>query len=265
MTDAMDRRMQFATRLCIEAGALALDQFRRLDTLTLENKGPQDVVSEADREVEHFIRAALAERHPDDAFLGEETGRRGSGDVVWVVDPIDGTQCFLAGIPTWCVSIGLVHAGRPVGGVIHDPNTGETFSGQVGRGAFCNGQPMRPADAADFGAGMTEVGWSTRIAVPPTVRFIERLLDAGGIYHRGGSGALALAYVAAGRYIAYFEGHMNVWDSCAGAALVAAAGGWVNDVLANGGLERGSVVIACAPGLESALRALASEVGHDVG
>lgn len=264
MRDSIVSRIEFATALANEAGALAQDYYRSLGELTAQSKGPQDAVSEADREVEAMIRAALMKNFPNDAFVGEESGSSvaGKDDPIWVVDPIDGTQCFLSAIPSWCVSIGLIVDGRIVGGVIRDPNADETFVGMLGKDARCNGRVMRPRDVTDFTDGLTEVGWSPRIPAAPTARLIENLLERGGIYRRSGSGALGLAYVADGRYLGYFEGHMNVWDSCAGAALVSAAGGWVNDILADKGLEQGSLVAASGAPLAAGLRALAGEVGY---
>ena len=266
ISPSISQRIDFAQGLACEAGALALEYFAHLDRLTQETKGPQDTVSEADRAVEAFIRNALAERFAGDGFLGEESGSSAitGGGPIWVVDPIDGTQCFLSGIASWCVSIGLVYEGRIVGGVIRDPCHEETFTAAAGAPARCNGRPMRPSKATDWTDGFVEVGWSPRVPPKPTVQFIASLLERGGIYRRCGAGALGLAYVADGRYLGYFEGHMNIWDSCAGAALVQAAGGWVNDVLANDGLHQGSLVLAGGPGLAGPLRALARETGHDV-
>lgn len=257
-------RLTFAEGLARDAAAVALRHFHARDALVVESKGLQDVVSRADREVESLIRGALAERFPKDGFLGEESGGDGDHDAgpVWVVDPIDGTQCFLAGLPTWCVSVGLMVDRRIAAGVIVDPCADECFVGALGGGSACNGRPIAPAGVADFRNGLTEVGVSFRIPRAMTVGFIDRLLEAGGIYHRCGSGALALAHVAAGRYVAYIEGHMNAWDSFAGAALVRAAGGWVNDLTGNDGLTRGAVVMASGRPLAPALHAMAEAAGY---
>lgn len=262
----VQERLDFAEALARRAGALALRYFLDRDALAVETKGQQDVVSRADRDVEDLIRGALATRVPDDGFLGEESGGSGAYDrgAVWVVDPIDGTQCFLSGLPTWCVSIGLMVDGRIAAGVIVDPCADECFVGAIGGGATCNGRPIAPANVADFRAGLTEVGFSFRVPKAPTVAFIDRLIAAGGIYHRSGSGALGLAHVAAGRYIAYIEGHMNSWDSFAGAALVLAAGGWINDLTADDGVTGGAIVMACGRRLAHGLYALAGAAGYDL-
>lgn len=257
-SEAVEKRLEVAEAVAREAGQLALGYFRRRADLAVGRKGLQDVVSEADGAVERLIRERLAERFPGDGFLGEETGAsEGVGDgPVWVVDPIDGTQCFLAGIPSWCVSIGLAAGGRCRLGVIYDPCFDEIFVGGDGRSTTCNGVLVSPIDAASLEDGMIEVGFSHRVKGDWTAEVVRRVLSSGGMYHRGGTGALALAYVAAGRYIAYYEEHMNAWDSVAGIGLIEAAGGWAHDVLADDGLRRGAVVAACGARFAPTLRAL---------
>lgn len=264
----LKRRLAVTERIAREAGTLARTWFEGRDRLRIETKGPQNLVSEADRAVEVLIRERLAAAFPGERVIGEEGGDDGSeghngpGGPIWIVDPIDGTQCFLSGIPSWCVSIGMVDDTGGMGlGVIHDPVMDETFTGGPDLGASCNGRPMRVREASGFGDGMVEVGISLRRPVDETLAVLERLLRAGGIYHRCGSGALSLAYVAAGRYIGYYEDHMNTWDSCAGVALVEGAGGWASDILAGDGLTRGARVIASGHNLAPAMRALAEGLG----
>ena len=254
---ANEPRFELARAVARDAGALALRYFRDLPNLKIETKGLQDVVSRADREIEDFIRARITEAFPGDAILGEEAG--GAGDLggeapVWVIDPIDGTQCFLNGLSTWCVSIALVHNGEIIFGAVHDPCNDELFSGGPGLGAFCNAREIRVAEVSDVTAGMMEVGFSHRVSPQLTLGVMTRLLDAGGMYHRCGAGALAMAHVAAGRYIGYFEEHMNSWDSFAAAAIIHGAGGWTNDLLANDGLTEGAMVVAGGYSIADALK-----------
>jgi len=121
----IDARYACAKALALEAAQLGMDFYRRREALAVEHKGSdrQDVVSIADKRIEDFIRARLAERFPEDGFLGEESG---SADLqarcVWVIDPIDGTACFVNGLHTWCVSVGLLVDGQPHVGAIADPN-----------------------------------------------------------------------------------------------------------------------------------------------
>jgi myo-inositol-1(or 4)-monophosphatase len=266
----LSRRLAVTEQIAREAGTLARTWFDNRDRLQIETKGPQNLVSEADRAVEVLIRKRLAAAFPGERVIGEEGGDDGAetawtdaAEPIWIVDPIDGTQCFLAGIPSWCVSIGMTGETGMGLGVIHDAVMDETFTGGPSLGAFCNGHPIRVHEASGFGDGMVEVGVSLRRPVDETLAVLERLLRAGGIYHRSGSGALSLAYVAAGRYIGYYEDHMNTWDSCAGVALVQGAGGWCSDILAGDGLTRGARVIASGQTLAQAMRALAEGLGAE--
>jgi myo-inositol-1(or 4)-monophosphatase len=252
-------RIDRAEAIVREAGTLALDFFHRQAELTIERKGLQDTVSQADRAVEDCIAQRLAECFPDDAFLGEESGNsrvREADGFTWVVDPIDGTDCFINGIRAWCVSIALVSEGEIRGGVIYDPNAQELYKAIIGHGASLNGKPIRASTADDLTLGIVGIGFSHRVEPAPTLEVLGRLLDAGGMYQRNGSGALMLAYVAAGRYLGYYEAHINSWDALAGVALVREAGGWTNDFLADDGLQTGSVVLASAPGVATSLRSV---------
>src|SRR5215469_13406484 len=137
----IEARLAFTTDLIREAGELAAGYFANRATLTRETKGPQDFVSIADREVESLIRARLAEAFPEDGFFGEESGG-GAGERCWVVDPIDGTNNFLRGLPLWGVLIAYAIAGEPVIGLIHLPCVGRLYSAVRGRGATCNDAPI---------------------------------------------------------------------------------------------------------------------------
>ena len=251
-----DRRVA-AEQIAREAGALALASFRDLPALAIETKGPQDVVSRADREVEDLIRERLLAQFPDDGILGEERGLTTGAAAetgIWVVDPIDGTASFVAAIPAWCISIAYV-VGREIElGVIYDPCHDEIFVAQRGAGATLNGQPIGVSAVASLADGVVGVGYSGRTTPAPVLDFMAPLLAAGGMYFRNGSGALMIAYVAAGRLIGYYEAHINSWDCLAAIALVREAGGWASDFLAGDGLMKGNHIIAAAPGVAADIR-----------
>jgi myo-inositol-1(or 4)-monophosphatase len=256
---SLAERIDQAAAIAREAGSLALDFFGRQGELNIERKGLQDTVSQADRAVESLIAQRLKACFPADAFLGEESGNSGAregSEFTWVVDPIDGTDCFINGIRAWSVSIALVGQGEVQGGVIYDPNAGELYRAVRGQGASLNGRPIRASAADDLALGIVGVGFSHRVQPGPTIAVLARLLEAGGMYQRIGSGALMLAYVAAGRYLGYYEAHINSWDALAGVVLVREAGGWTNDFLADDGLQQGSVVLASAPGVTASLRSV---------
>ena len=221
-----ETRLDFAIDLARRAGALALESFRRLDTLTIESKGHHDLVSEADRDVEIFIREAIAEAWPGDGIVGEEhPPLPGTSGCVWIIDPIDGTANFLRGIPAWCVVIVCVRDGMPFIAATFDPSAGEMFSARRGGGAFLNGRPIRAAGARSLTEGSVGVGFNNRTDHRNVVRLVSELFERGGIFYRNQSGALMLAYVAAGRLIGYCEEHMNAWDCLAGMLMIEEAGG----------------------------------------
>ncbi|GLK84559.1 inositol monophosphatase family protein [Ancylobacter defluvii] len=255
--DSLAVRLDVAGVLVDEAGALALGYFAKVASLAVEAKtGGQDVVSIADREVEQRVRQRVGAAFPDDGFLGEEYGFTPStSGYVWVLDPIDGTSCFLHGIRNWCISLALMRDGKTVAGFIFDPTAGELFRAIAGRGATLNGETIRVDAGNDLRHGLVSVGANGRVPPRAVTGFIERLLAAGGMFVRHGSGALGLAHVACGRLAAYYEPHINAWDCLAGLCLIREAGGWTNDFEA-GDLIAGGPVIGCAPQLRDEVLAL---------
>jgi len=146
--ESIQNRFHAVQVLVRDAGLYALQWFRKLDSLKTEKKGPQDLVSKADREVEKMIRERLQTLFPEDGFLGEESGTRNlDAEGIWIVDPIDGTSCFLNGLSSWCVSIAFVVKNQIEIGLIYAPCTDELFASQRGTGATLNGKPMKPSKA----------------------------------------------------------------------------------------------------------------------
>lgn len=254
----LDARYALGRRLAREAGALAAEYAARLATLTVRNKGAQDVVTEADLAVELLIRNTVAEHFPDDAFLGEETGGSdlGTATGIWVVDPIDGTQPFVSGMPSWCVSIAYVLHGELQFGFVHCPPADELFEGGLGRPALLNGQPIAPHAGRTPADGIVSVGFSPRVGPDDILPVLERLLRRGGMFYRNGSGALTLCYVACGRLLGYVEPHINSWDCLAGIAIIRAAGGVTNDYLTPAALLDGNRIVAGPPAVYDALETI---------
>lgn len=251
-------RYAVAQKLAVEAGKHALMHFKQRERLTVESKGVQDVVSIADREVESLLRARLATLFPDDAFIGEESATSTRDPNVhralWVVDPIDGTSCFLNGMYAWCISIAVLIDGEPTIGVVYDPNTGELFHASRGNGAWLRTSTsidarLSVSAAASAADGVLGLGISHRVPSGPFLDFVGQWLAQGGMFIRNGSGALMLAYTAAGRLIGYYEPHMHAWDCLAGIVLVNEAGGRTNAFLADNGLTKGNAVVAAGPHL----------------
>jgi len=257
--NGLQERFDFGAALIEEAGALAMSYFERVDSLKVKDKGPQDVVSEADVEVENLIRTRLEERFPTDAFFGEESGHGKVADAegIWVVDPIDGTQPFVNGMNSWCVSIGYLREGTPELGFVIAPAQGDLYVGRRGHGATLNGREIFVSNATSLDEGITFVGYSPRITPDDILPVLDRLLRQGGMFIRNGSGTLGLCFVGCGRILGYVEPHLNSWDAVAALAIIEAAGGRFNsDFLAGDGLLTGNPIVAGPPKLYPALARL---------
>ncbi len=222
--DDLDRRLTGAAAIAREAGHLACRYFERRADLAVEFKGPQDLVSAADRAVEELIRSRLTALFPQDSVVGEEAGGQVASRV-WVIDPIDGTQNFLRGLPWFCVAMALVVDRRTELGIIYAPATDELYTARRGGGAFLNGEPIRVSDCVDLKDAVIGVSHSPR---HPPERFLEPfalMLRAGAQTRNLLTAALQLAYLASGRLDAAWDPHLMPWDVLAGILLVEEAGG----------------------------------------
>ncbi len=255
-----DPRLEAAIDIAKDGGALALDYFRKLETLTIENKGHQDFVTVADRNVETRVRELIAKAFPDDGIVGEEHAPKpSSSGWTWVIDPIDGTTNFINAIPQWCVILAIVKDDRTQIGVIYDPVHDETYAAERGFGATFNGRAMIcPADTAPD-RGTIATGMNNRISKTGSVKVVENILNAGSIFHRNASGGLSLAYVSAGRLLGYVEEHMNAWDCLAGQLLIEEAGGEVEVQSADDMIQNGGRVVAGSKGVFAAITDIANK------
>ncbi|MFK0385771.1 inositol monophosphatase family protein [Agrobacterium sp. NPDC090273] len=256
----LEQRYSLAKEIADEAGKLALEYFRNRENLVIETKRDlQDVVSVADRTVEERIKERVRLNFPEDGFLGEEYGlTQGVSGYTWVVDPIDGTSPFVNGMPNWCVSIAVLFDNEPVIGVISAPCHDELYASAFGMGATLNGKTLRLDPSRNIQNSVTGIGANNHVTPAFVARIVESLLEAGGNFIRNGSGALMLAYVAAGRLVGYYEPYMHAWDCMAGFCLVREAGGWFHNFPTEGDrLTRGAPVIAAAPGAKDDLSRIA--------
>ena len=230
-----------ARALALELGLLAAKQLRQAgaQTLQVEEKAQGDWCSALDREIEQMLRERIAQRYPQHQFWGEES-HKGTPSVaqlqeqlVWVVDPIDGSMNFLRGYPQYAVSIALLASGQPVVACIVDPVREEAYTAARGQGATCNGQPMAVASTAQLSQAV-----AATVFPKPRAPFMDDYLrelsvvmkNVSGV-RRAGSMALELAYLAAGRIDVFWERGMGAWDAAAGLLLIEEAGGqlWALD------------------------------------
>ncbi len=251
-------RFDFALALVREAGELARDFLADRGALEITSKGPQDMASQADLETELLIKRRIGERFPADAFLGEETGATefADGQGIWVVDPIDGTQPYVCGLSSWCVSIGFVRDATILFGAVYAPARGELFAGGIGIAATLNGAAVERHAGRSIRDGITGFGYSMRVGPEGFLPMFGRFIERGGMYYRDGSGALMLCNVAAGRLVGYIEPHINAWDCVGALAVVYAAGLGSNDFLANDGLRKGNWLVAGNAAVRAELEAI---------
>lgn len=227
-----------ASAIAREAGT-RLREFLAQGVAT-EYKGDVDLVTVADRTVEKLIRERLSETFPGHGIYGEEgTRERLDHEYRWYVDPLDGTTNFAHGLPHFSVSLGLEH--RPPGlpadkdgtlaaGVIYDPMRDELFTAERGRGAFLNGHPIHVSSVPELAEALVATGFPSRKRHhSPNIHFYQEFTLRSHGVRRAGSAALDLAYVACGRYEAFWEFHLNPWDTAAGFLLVEEAGGRISD------------------------------------
>ncbi len=255
MTD-LARRRDAAVAIAVEAAALAA-RLRAEGGGVASLKGAQDFITEADGATERFIRERLARDFPGEAILGEEMGGGADGTgPLWVLDPIDGTSNFARGGDRWCVSIGLVVAGRAVAGAIARHAPAEVFAAAEGHGATLNGAPIHAAPTTEIGRAIIECGWSLRLPIARFHAMAQRVTALGAGLRSGGSGALGLAEAAAGRIDAYLELHINAWDAAAAMAIAREAGCWINAFDSGDWLASGNPVGVGAPALAGELAAL---------
>jgi myo-inositol-1(or 4)-monophosphatase len=236
------------------AAELLRDHFAAPARDVRTKSGPRDLVSAADMEAEHAIRAVLARERPGDGVLGEEHGETPSTTGVrWVVDPLDGTFNFLRRIPHWCVSIGCEDADGPLVGVIRDPLRGECFSAARGRGAEMNGATLTGSSAIEL--RLATLGGEFSARSDDQADAARRLVSSAGHVRSYGSAALDLAWAAAGRWDAVYHGRFPApWDVAAGGLICREAGLRVERVVIDGGSR--ARLLAAPPGLMDDLLAV---------
>ncbi|MCI0641300.1 MAG: inositol monophosphatase [Gemmataceae bacterium] len=213
--------------------AVVLEQWK--EQFQVREKSRADLVTDADLASQKVIQDYFAQRFPDHAFLGEEEGCQnhpGPGSrPTWIVDPIDGTTNYVHDCPLYCISIGLEIAGELVVGVVLDPSRNEMFHAAKGRGAWLNQRRLKTSATPRLQEALLATGF------PPDMRGQERQLDWWRYFslhtrslRRTGSTALNMAYVAAGRFDAYWAFDNHIWDVAGATVLIREAGGIVTNV-----------------------------------
>ncbi len=254
----LDRALDVARGAALAAGELIARHYAR--GVEVEFKEDATPVTIADREAEDTIRRLLGRAFPDHAILGEERGRSGTSEFLWLVDPLDGTKSFVRGTPFFSTQIALMHQGELVLGVSHAPLYGETMWARRGGGAYFNGAQVHVADTRELKDAVLSLGniksltadaarWN---ALGTLIRDVDRVRGYGDFahYHLLARGALDIV----------IESDVNILDIAALAVIVREAGGAFTDLQgAELTLETTSVLAAGTAGLQSQVRRRLSE------
>ena len=245
----MHPTLSIAVKAARRAGSIITRASEDIGSLTINDKGFNDFVSEVDLASENEIIRILKAAYPDHAFLGEESGLSNESDNIWIIDPLDGTTNFLHGFPQYCVSIALEQKGEITQAVIYDPNRNDLFTASKGQGAYLNQRRIRVSTKSKLKESILGTGFPFRDFqhLPTYLKIFEELVRGTSGIRRPGSAALDLAYVAAGWFDGFFEINLSKWDIAAGGLLVREAGGIVSDFSEKEGwLESGNIVAANA-------------------
>lgn len=216
-----------------------LGNYSRLDI----KYSPHDLVTEVDKGSEKLIRSLILTHFPHHSFLGEEGVEPGpaasakaledvrDAEYLWIVDPVDGTTNFVHGFPFFSVSIALAHHGEVIVGVVYDPMRDELFVAERGKGAYVHGKRMGVSGEETLASSLIATGFPAEhhYALPLNMKGLQALAPKVRNIRSGGSAALHMAYMAAGRLTGFWEIGLNSWDLAAGALLVQESGGTVTD------------------------------------
>jgi myo-inositol-1(or 4)-monophosphatase len=239
--------VNIAVRAARSAGNVILRNMNRLENVQVEEKGLHDYASEVDRMAEGQIVREIKRAFPQHAILAEEGGESGrKSRHTWVIDPLDGTNNYLRGIPHFSVSIALLENGEPLYGVVFDPVRDEMFTASRGDGAFLNDRRIRVSSREGMAGAMLCTGfpYRQRRHLEAQLGYTAKLLEDAEDIRRTGSAALDLAYVAAGRFDGYYEFGLKPWDMAAGCLLVREAGGRYCDFAGREGIPDSGHLIA---------------------
>jgi myo-inositol-1(or 4)-monophosphatase len=202
-------------------------------------KGRGNLVTIADKESEALIIRSIRGRYPGHAILTEESGAiaptQSGTDFQWIIDPLDGTTNFAHQYPFYCVSVAVEQAGDVICGAVYDPVRDEMFSAARGEGSFLNGERLHVSEVSQLSHALLLTGfpYNFRERVGTVVgQFREFLMESQAV-RRGGSAALDLSYIAAGRCDGFWELDLHPWDTAAGGVIAEEAGARVTDFAGN--------------------------------
>ncbi|GAB1145734.1 MAG: inositol-1-monophosphatase [Shewanella algae] len=253
----MHPMLTIAVRAARAAGQTIMRAYTELDRIEVDAKGVNDFVTSVDKEAEAAIIYQIRKSYPDHSIVGEENGEnRGTNqDYLWIVDPLDGTNNFVNGVPHFAVSIAMQYKCKTEVAVVYDPVRDELFSAVRGKGAKLNDFRIRVNNVSDLGASLVATGFpfKARQHTETYMKLFGETFSLCADLRRAGSAALDLAYVAAGRVDAFFELGLKPWDIAAGDLIVREAGGTVTDFSGGHNYLLSGNIVAGAPKATSLL------------
>jgi myo-inositol-1(or 4)-monophosphatase len=260
----MHALLNVAVMAARRAGNSLIRNLNKLDQLTVETKGRNDYVSDADRAAEQEVVETIHKHYPDHAILAEESGASGDSDTVWIIDPLDGTTNFLHGFPVFAVSIGVQVNGRMEHAVVYDPIRQELFTASRGAGAQLDGRRIRVSGEKNLERALIGTGFPFRQAdqeMAPYLTMLGKIISNTSGVRRPGAAALDLCYVAAGRLDAFWETGLAAWDLAAGGLIIREAGGIISGLDGSENFLETGHVLAGTPKIYAGLAKLcASEI-----
>jgi myo-inositol-1(or 4)-monophosphatase len=238
-----------AVKAARRAGDIIVRGLARFEGMETASKGLNDYVTNVDRAAEAAIIETLSEAYPHHAFLAEESGASGTGEIIWIIDPLDGTTNFMHGFPTFAVSIACQMQGRMEHAVVYDPMRQEIFSATRGGGAYVENKRLRVSRQRTLEGSLIGTGFPYRDnlhLLDPYMAMMKAVIQRASGLRRPGAAALDLAYVAAGRTDGFWEIGLKPWDTAAGTLLIREAGGLVA-TLDGGEYKQGGNIVAGTP------------------
>jgi myo-inositol-1(or 4)-monophosphatase len=227
------------------AGNQIMRSQERVEQLQIERKSRNDFVTQVDRGAEREIINQIHKAYPQHAILAEESGAHGDDEVVWIIDPLDGTTNFLHRLPHFAVSIGIQVRGRLEHGVIYAPSTQDLYIASRGDGATLNNRKLRVSPCKDLEQSLIGTGVPLNVDRLDTyIPMLRNIVAETAGVRRAGAASLDLAYVAAGRLDGFWELGLKPWDVAAGIVLVQEAGGVVSEIFGGDDVLKSGNVLA---------------------
>lgn len=246
MTISLEKLTKDVCGLTLEVAEFLKQEVSILTSTDVKSKGLHNFVTHVDQESERRIVERLSELLPGSGFIAEENPKLLPAEYTWVIDPLDGTTNFIHGVPLYCISIGLMHEQETILGVVHEPNLNECFYTWKDAPSYLNNQIIKTSKSESVSESLFATGFPyyDYSKLDEYLAIFKHLLQNSHGARRLGSAAADLAYVACGRYDAFFEYGLSPWDVCAGALLVKNAGGVVSDFQGGGNYIFGQQIIS---------------------